>query len=93
MANINKVRKAIEIQGYIEISGSRGRTYKIEGITKREANGAWLTTHLNSSLDGYIRIAPHAHKMLAARADRIIGRADEIRANKAAALRRALDLD
>ena len=87
---LDLIRDAIEIQGYLPVPGPRGLTYHIRGITGTAGNGAWITDHPTEDMCGFVRIKPSAKKMLAGIARGIIARRDEIVAERDRSVRSAM---
>ncbi|HEX7075766.1 MAG TPA: hypothetical protein VF226_17145 [Hyphomicrobiaceae bacterium] len=79
------VREAIEIQGYIEVyvNGQPRQCREIKVV-----NGEWVTDILTSDLCGHVRIKK-TKRYVVDQAKRIVANADEIRANREAKEARA----
>lgn len=81
-SKLNRVLRAIEIQGYVTIRvGPRRAEHKVRKITV--VDGQWLTDVLTVDLCGYVRIAKTKDAVVA-QADYIIAHEAEITAKRAA---------
>ena len=88
-SKLNRVLRAIKIQGYVTIRvGSRGAEHKVRKINV--VDGQWVTDVMTEDLCGYVRIVKTKDAVVA-QADYIIGNEAAITAKRAAEAQRATD--
>lgn len=76
MTKLDKVRKAIEIQGYVTVNVATGPA-RVRSVTV--VDGVWMTDVLTEDLCGYVRIVKTKDAVLR-QAEHIISHEAEIRA-------------